>query len=240
MKQKYILCPVCGKHKFPTWEDNGTCVCPYCGWAHDSLSEDESFEAGSHNDLCLDNYKLRYEYYVEQNPDYHWARDKYPDIPQIEKSICPVCGKFQFEPITWEDICCGIVPSDIYCMDCGWHYDVHQRENPNLSNGANTMSLNEYKAWYAQKVKDNPEYSFFEEQTENYVPTPHKCPVCAKYDFKDECCHDICPFCGWEDDGTDDGSESLGANDLRFSLYKERYNGCVKRNPEYRWDKDIK
>lgn len=239
MKQKFILCPVCGKHKFPEWED-GYNTCPHCGWIHDLKAEENNTETCGPNDLSIEHYKLHYAYYIEQNPDYHWARDNYPDIPQIEKSSCPVCGKFQFEPITWEDIYCGIIPSDVYCMDCGWHYDLRQSENPNLSDGANAMSLNEYKSWYAQKVKENPGYSFFEEQTENYVPTPHKCSVCGKYEFRDECSHDICPFCGWEDDGTDDDSEILGANDLCFSMYKERYYNYLKLNPAYRWDKDSK
>ena len=30
-KETYLLCPVCEKHKFPKWEDNGTCICPHCG-----------------------------------------------------------------------------------------------------------------------------------------------------------------------------------------------------------------
>ena len=92
----------------------------------------------------------------------------------------------------------------------------------------------------AAKIKENPSYSFFEEETNNYVPTPHACPVCGKYKFEDECCFDICPFCGWEDDGTDDDTDILGANDLRFSLYKERYSRYLSQDPKYRWDKNGK
>lgn len=99
------------------------------------------------------------------------------------------------------------------------------------------MSLNEYKVWYAEKIRENPSYNFFEEETDNYTPTPHKCPVCGKYTFRDACCFDICPFCGWEDDGTEDDTEIIGANDLRFSLYQKRYKDYLVKDPAYRWDK---
>ena len=239
MKQLYILCPVCQKHKFPIWEDNGTCICPNCGWEHDLSDEENPLELNGPNDLCLNNYKLRYEYYVNQNPNYHWARDKYPDIPQVEKSLCPVCKKFQFEPITWDDLYCGIVPSDVYCFSCGWHYDSQQSESPDKKNGANEMSLNEYKAWYAKKTEENSKYSFFNEETSNYVSSPHKCPVCGKYRFKDLYSFDICPFCGWEDDGSDeDNNEISGPNNLRFSDYKKHYDKIIHQQPDYKWIKN--
>lgn len=237
MKQDFILCPVCGKHKFPAWEDNGTCICPHCGWAHDSLSEEEHFETGSHNDLCLDDYKLRYEYYVEQNPNYHWARDKYPEIPQIEPTDCPVCGKFRFEELRWDDIYCGETPESTWCRECGWYYSPEQAKSPDLKNSVNAMSLNEYKAWYNDKLKENPEYRYFDEVTDSYVPTPHKCPVCGKYEFEDKYCHDICSYCGWEDDGCDEDNE-IGANYMSFTDYKIRYNKYISDNSNYKWKKD--
>ena len=240
MNKKYIVCPVCGKHQFPIWEDNGTCVCPCCGWAHDAQSEENALEVCGPNDLSLENSRLRYQYYVERNPSYHWARDGYPAIEQIEPMICPVCGKFKFEKLTWDDLYCGVTPSDVWCRDCGWHYDLKQSESPELQEGANALSLNAYKLWYAAKIEENPQYSFFEETTSDYSPEPHECPVCGKYTFEDTCSSDICPFCGWEDDGTEDDTEILGANDLRFSLYKERYHRYIAHNPEYRWNKNGK
>jgi len=41
-----------------------------------------------------------------------------------------------------------------------------------------------------------------------------KCPVCGKYDFAAENSFDICPICGWENDGVqaDDHSYAGGAN----------------------------
>lgn len=237
MKQDYILCPVCGKHRFPSWEDNGVCICPHCGWEHDIADEENPFEVVGPNSMCLHDYKLRYEYYVEQKSDYHWARDRYPQIPQIEPMNCPVCGKFKFEVLSWDDVYCGVTPADVWCRDCGWHYDLKQTTFPDLKNGANTMSLNEYRVWYLEKLKENPEYSYFREVTDSYIPVPHKCPVCGKYEFEDRFCHDICPYCGWEDDGSELEGE-IGANDMGFIDYKTRYDRYVAANPKYKWKKN--
>ena len=238
MRNGFVLCPVCGKHKFPAFEDNGTCICPDCGWEHDLSDEENPMELYGPNDLCLNDYRLRYAYYIERNPDYRWIRDGYPDIPQIEKSTCPVCGKFQFEPISWDDLYCGVTPSDIYCLSCGWHYEYAQDKSRKSENSANGMSLEEYKEWYKTKIEQNPNYSYIEEQIESYIPTPHKCPVCKKYEFKDESCHDICPFCGWEDDGTEDCTDEVGANGMTYFEYKRQYHAAIKQNPLYRWDKE--
>ncbi len=237
MKQEYIICPVCGKHKFPTWEDNGCCICPYCGWGHDTMCEENVFDACGPNDLSLEDYKLRYEYYMSQNPKYYWRTDKYPNIPQIDKCLCPICRKFQFEPLTWDDIYCGITPTDVYCMQCGWHYDEEQQNLPNLTNGANMLSLNEYKCWYDKKITENSNYNYFDEVTDNYIPMPHKCPVCGKYEFADEACYDICPNCGWQDDGSqiNEPDYDSGANTMSLKQYRKQYQDRIKANPNYKW-----
>ena len=238
-EHNYYLCPICGKHRFPDKGDEYN-ICPHCGWVHDAISEEDPHKAWGPNSLSMDDHKIRYLHYVELNPDYHFKRDGYPDIPQVEPIDCPVCGKFQFAPLTWDDIYCGMTPSDSYCTLCGWHYDPSQHIDPDKKEGANALSLNEYKKWYEDKLKENPDYDYFEEMTNNYVPTPHKCPVCGKYEFADDCCFDICPYCGWEDDGTEDDTTILGANDLRFSEYKERYKRYIQNNPQYKWNKDGK
>jgi hypothetical protein len=239
MKQNFVLCPVCKKHKFPLWEDNGTCICPHCGWGHDTYGEENPGAVSGPNDLSLHDYKLRYEYYLSMNPKYFWSTDHYPEIPQIEKSLCPVCKKFQFEPLSWDDIYCGVVPSDVYCMQCGWHYDPEQVAFPNRKDGANKMSLSEYKTWYVEKVSNNPAFNYFDKTTDAYIPQPHKCPVCGKYEFEDDSCHDICPFCGWEDDGVqfDDADYEGGANTVSLNQYRKQYQVKVRDNPNYRWDK---
>ena len=237
MKQNYILCPICGKHKFPIWEDNGTCICPYCGWGHDIESEKNTSEVCGPNDLSLDDYKLRYEYYLANNSNYRWQTDNYPEIPQIEKCWCPVCGKSQFEPLSWYDIYCEITPSDIFCIHCGWHYDTKQSENHNLKNSANEMSLNEYKVWYNKKISDDSTFNYLEETTRHYLPTPHICPICGRYEFVDIDCYDICPYCGWEDDGTENDDTIVGANNMSFSDYRSQYMRKIENDPAYIWKK---
>gem|GEM_PF-767272 len=241
MLKNYILCPVCGKHKFPAFEDNGTCICPFCGWEHDSSDEENPFELCGPNDLCLNDYKLRYEYYTEQNPDYYWKRDKYPELPQIEPMLCPVCQKYRFEELSLEDIWSGITPENAECKMCGWHYDLSQLENPDKQCGANVLSLNEYKAQYKKKLAENPDYNYFDEKTDNYKPQAHICPVCGKYEFSDISSNEICPFCGWEDDKLmEDEPDSWAgcANDLCLNDFIERYKLLTQKKSDYKFAKD--
>lgn len=235
---QYIVCPVCGKHKFPVQEDKYG-ICRFCGWMHDSFAEEEPYSACGGNDLSLEDFRLRYKYYITCNPKYHWATDGYPDVPQIEKTKCPICGKYEFEPLSWTDIYCGVTPSDVYCMNCGWHYSPEQVRRPDLKESVNEMSLNEYKIWYSNKMAENPKFNYFEEQTKNYVPSPHKCPVCGKYIFKDDASYEICPYCGWEDDGVQLSDQDFagGANDLSLRAYRKLYREKIKNDPDYRWDK---
>ena len=58
------------------------------------------------------------------------------------------------------------------------------------------------------------------------------CPVCGKYQFREECDYDICEYCGWEnEDYFDEG----GANKLSLSEYKLRYEMYLTINPNYIW-----
>lgn len=53
----------------------------------------------------------------------------------MEKYKCPVCKEYEFEMANDFDI----------CHVCFWENDGLQSENPNMTGGANLLSLNEYK-----------------------------------------------------------------------------------------------
>lgn len=76
-KHEYALCPVCQKHKFPVIVDYSDC--PYCGWCHDDVSEAEPEIAIGPNHLSLNDFRIRYRKTIEQNPNYHYKRDGYPE-----------------------------------------------------------------------------------------------------------------------------------------------------------------
>ena len=107
---------------------------------------------------------------------------------------------------------------------------MDQVKNPDSKEGYNSLSLNEYKKAYEEILKANPSYDYLEE---NLPPlTPHKCPVCGEYLFEDEESFDICPICGWEDDGYYEGG---GANDLSFDEAREVFESRRKDDPNYKW-----
>ena len=89
-------------------------------------------------------------------------------------------------------------------------------------------------------MKENPNFDYSEANLPD--PTPHMCPICGKYEFPDSLSSDICPYCGWEDDGTteEDPSDYIGANGMTFSDYKRNYDELIKENPDYRWDDRLK
>ncbi|MDO4154627.1 MAG: CPCC family cysteine-rich protein [Clostridia bacterium] len=149
---------------------------------------------------------------------------------EYQPMMCPICDNFYFAELQEGD-----KVEKLRCYRCGWQYDIEQANNPDLKNGANSLSLNEYKAWYNTKIAETPEYDYFEDNKP--VPKPHKCPVCGKFEFKDECSYDICPHCGWEDDGSEEDDE-IGANGVSFTDYKNSYDGYVAANPNYKWKKD--
>lgn len=70
----------------------------------------------------------------------------------------------------------------------------------------------------------------------------YKCPVCSRYEFEFESDHDICPFCGWENDGVqnDDHDYEEGANVMSLNQTKKWYNEQIKKNKNFRWDVWIK
>lgn len=118
------------------------------------------------------------------------------DVRKYRVMDCPVCDEFYFSELDEIDI---EIFDYIRCTHCGWICDAEQVDNPDMPNGLNELSLNEYKKVYAQKIAENPNYDYADE--ERSIPQPHMCPVCGKYEFEDDSSFDVCPYCGWEDNG---------------------------------------
>lgn len=140
--------------------------------------------------------------------------------------VCPVCDGFEFtKPLPGEE-------DDIrQCHICGWVYNEDEMEHPE--------KLDKYRKAFQEHRKEDPQWNWLAANAPD--PILHKCPVCGKYEFEDEDSHDICPYCGWEDDSvqTDDPNCSGGANDLCLNDYKKQYQELLTRNPDYIWKKDI-
>ena len=166
-----------------------------------------------------------------------------------KEMLCPICKDFYFTALSeenYEDLGYFSRVIEKYaikeeipqCHRCGWKYDLEQLENPELKQGENELSLSEYKEWYAERLSENPDYDYLESQ---YVPEPHMCPVCGKYEFEDINSHDYCRFCGWEDDGImeDEPDDWAGcANDLCLNDFKKRYERLIAENPNYKYTKN--
>ena len=67
--------------------------------------------------------------------------------------LCPVCGKYEFEEFGDFDI----------CPVCDWENDFVQNQNPDITGGANTLSLNQARLEYM--LLSNP---LTQEQTKQY------------------------------------------------------------------------
>lgn len=145
---------------------------------------------------------------------------------QVKPMECPICGKFFFTKLTEDDIAAGETPNEQQCCFCGWFYDLEQLKNPDLENQSNKMSLNEYKVWYKEKIKQNHRWEYYRENMGK--PEPHVCPVCGEYTFKDTLSYDVCPVCGWTDYGTENEPDEtptpylMSLNDRKVWFAKQR------------------
>ena len=154
------------------------------------------------------------------------------------KSIsCPVCDEFYFskpDRDNYEEELQEYLNGDVQCNHCGWIYDLYQAEHPDSKDGHNEMSVNEYKKWFENKLKENPNYDYFEEHMPD--PIPHKCPVCGEYEFPDELSSDICPVCGWEDIGFERvPDEKPSAHMMSFNETVDWFKEQRKKDPNFRW-----
>lgn len=61
--------------------------------------------------------------------------------------------------------------------------------------------------------------------------TKHRCPVCGKYEFKEEGSFDICPYCDWEDDWYQEKHPDFwgGANSMSLNQAREAYRKNIAK-----------
>ena len=162
-------------------------------------------------------------------------------IKNFKPMECPVCHEYYFadDPQGEKEEPSYEGKSPDYCSHCGWQYDLFQFEHPDVGDMTNKLSLNDYKIWYQKKIEEDPEYHYM---TANYVEVPHMCPVCGKYEFNDTDSHDICVYCGWEDDQLmeDEPDEWAGcANQLCLNDARIEYKKKIEENPNYQWSKEV-
>lgn len=155
------------------------------------------------------------------------------DLKQLKPMSCPVCDKFFFVELTEEEIINGETPNKQQCCECGWIYDLEQTIDANLKDKSNKMSLNEYKEWYQNKIKENPNWEYYKDFVGE--SEPHSCPLCGEYEFKDLLSYDICPICGWEDNGFEEQPDSKPNPDvMSFNERLMWFKSQRKNNPKFK------
>ncbi len=152
---------------------------------------------------------------------------------KFKEMRCPVCGEFEFNR-----------PSDgdysfynnglVQCTKCGWIYDLDQAKDPDLKDGFNELSLNEYRKDFESKIAADPNYDWYEANTPPKIP--HECPVCGEHTFEEKNSFEICPICGWQDDGFENEPDYIGASEVSFNEAKAIFKEKRALNPNYRWD----
>lgn len=166
-------------------------------------------------------------------------------LKKIKPMSCPVCGKTYFPSLPknkkeYEIQMEYYLKGCTFCFHCGWIYELEQVENLDTYIGFNGITLNEYRKQYQEKIKEKPDYDYFEDNLPE--PTPYICPVCGKYEFADHGYCEICSYCGWEDDEfqEENPDDPRGANEISLNDYKKRYEEEIKKNPNYIWEIDYK
>lgn len=166
---------------------------------------------------------------------------------------CPVCGKSEFvdvdylleedndievytiDPVTGEKkLSDAISAHGVHCEFCGWTYDLKQVLNYDVVGDRNDKTVNEQKQEYQNKIQENPDYSFDDEMAK---PKPHMCPICGEFEFVDIISYDVCPVCGWIDDGTDTSpfTDYSEVNIISLKDAKEEFKKKRLENPKYKF-----
>jgi uncharacterized Zn finger protein (UPF0148 family) len=91
----------------------------------------------------LNEHKRWFDEKRKENPDFFAAgkRNQY-------HILCPVCGETILED------------EGAICPTCGWEMDIVQQSDPNYKGGANALSLNQKKEWFAKERAKDPEYNW--------------------------------------------------------------------------------
>lgn len=161
---------------------------------------------------------------------------------KFKAMLCPICGEMYFSKPSkrnYDEKIQEYLNGEVQCNHCGWIYELEQIDKPDTYIGFNKKTLDEYKKWYEEKIKENPDYDYGEENMPD--PDPYICPICGKHEFETHGFCEICPFCGWEDDEFQEENpddSTAGANGISLNDYKKQYEEKIKNNPKYVWIDD--
>ncbi len=94
-------------------------------------------------------------------------------IKKFKPMLCPVCGEMYFSGPHKDDYEWKVqeyINGEVQCSHCGWIYELEQVNNPDTYTGFNDKTLSEYRKWYEEKIKENPDYDYLDENLPEPVP----------------------------------------------------------------------
>ena len=112
---------------------------------------------------------------------------------------------------------------------------LNQTQNTDSIDGANELSLNDYKKDYQKKKEEYPDDNCL---AFHYAAEPHECPVCRKFKFAERGSFAVCPVCGWEDDELmeDEPDNWAGcSNDLCLNDFRERCKSLCEKKKDCKY-----
>ena len=162
-------------------------------------------------------------------------------MPRFKEMVCPVCGKTDFDLPKGsgkENKLRYYGQGRIVCYYCGWIYDANQAANPESKRGQNELSVVEMREDYQARIAKEPNYYWF--STKRIPWESHVCPVCREHRFPNEPSFDICPVCGWQDDGMEANPEMESAIGLTYPDAVKEFKEKRTKNPYYRWAVEVR